>query len=167
MNISWVIPSVFIFLMSSVVWFLIGVKGVWWIKLAILIATPLLAMWAWVSIDDAMGYPKPTTESQLKGKTATLFFQVVDEPRSIFLWVKLDSEEKMRLYQLPYSRSLHKAVDESGAGSKGSERIKFGESNPGGKPAAGGGSTQGELEFYILPPPISQPKISSQSTTVR
>lgn len=160
--ILWALPSLFVFLSASLVWFLIGSKGVWWMKLTMVIITPLLAVWAWFSIDDAMGYPKPTTESQLSGKTATLFFQVVDEPKAIFLWVKLDTEEKMRLYQLPYSRSMHKAVDESGAGSKGSERIKFGESNSSGKPAAGGGSTQGELEFYVLPPPLESPKLSSQ-----
>lgn len=160
MNILWVIPSIFVFLMSSLIWFLISSTGVWWIKLAMLIITPLLAIFAWISMDEIFGYPKVITESQLSGKTATLFFQVVQEPTAIFLWVKMDNEDKMRLYQLPYSRSMHKAVDESGAGSKGSERIKFGDAVA--KKSASGGSTQGDLEFYVLPPALSSPKLSSQ-----
>jgi hypothetical protein len=157
MNILWVLPSIFVFLSASLIWFLIGSRGVWWLKLAMVIITPLLALWAWVSIDDVFGYPKETTGDQLKGKTATLFFQVVDEPKSIFLWVKMDGDNKMRLYQIPYTKSLHKTVDESGAGDKGPEHVKF-EGSLVSKSGGEGGSTQGDLEFYVLPPALSPSK---------
>jgi hypothetical protein len=142
MNILFALPALFIFLSASLVWLLIGSKGIWWIKLTMLIVTPLLAVWAWASVDNALGFPKETSIDQLKGKTATLFFQVVDEPKAIFLWVKMDDEDKMRVYQLPYSRALHEKVDENQAGDKHSERIRFG----------GGEGNSGE--FYVLPPPL-------------
>ena len=161
MNALWLVPIVFIFLASSLIWFLVGCSGKWWLKLSMMAITCGLAVWAWTSIDNVLGYPKAITLDSLTGRTATLYGTVVEEPTAIYLWIKLDGTSEPASYKLPYSRPLHKETESAKNASGDPVRVKFGdvEKNKGGGDNLGS-MVKGEPELYVLPPALVPPKIT-------
>jgi hypothetical protein len=158
----WVLPITFVFLAACLIWFLIGARGAWWLKLSLMAVTFMLCVMELRTVEDVYGYPKLTTPAEVKDKTATLYKMVIEEPTAIYLWMRLEGDNDLRAYQLPYSRTLAKMDPGAGGGNGDPERIQFtgGDSNQ-----KGSGSSQtnsGSTEFYVLPPAIVPDKIRSR-----
>ncbi len=165
----WILPVTFVFLSSSLIWFLIGCKGIWWLKLLMMAITGTLSIVEWRSIDGVFGYPKVTTVNEFGDKSATLYRMVVEEPKVILLWMKLDGDNDIRAYQIPYSRSIAKQ-EKAGNGNDGDPaRIQFkltkpsgGGSQAGHEASSNAGNSGGTYEIYVLPPPIVPEKLNSR-----
>jgi hypothetical protein len=98
-------------------WFVLGSRGPWWIKLPTIVATALFTFVVWGALDSFSGWPT----AQVPPQHALLLGSSVDEPRAIYVWLlapaapgpleyRPDSGEP-RAYRLPYSRELHEQVD--------------------------------------------------------
>ena len=122
-----------------------------------------LAVWAWMSIDNVLGAPKSVTLDKLAGRSATLYWTVVEEPVAIYLWLKMDGSPDLTAYKLPYSRPLHKETETAKNDTVASGdpvHIRFGDVEQSKNGGDGRGSmVKGEPELYVLPPPIVSPKV--------
>jgi len=126
MEIFPAIPVAFAFQSVIGIWLLIGCKGRWFIKLAMLIVTGLLGFCIWQSLDSYLGFPKATSIKKLHGKEMVcLWAYVADadnttgEKGAIYLWVLPAADPGMlkrgpspdpESIKLPYDRSTHKAA---------------------------------------------------------
>ena len=169
---SWTIPIVFVFLASLMAWILIGSKGLWWLKLLMMIATLLLAVQIWGLSESYLGFAKPSTIEQMKGVRASILWSVVREPDYIYLWMVIGKEDP-KVYRFPYSKPLHKdaasAMDqilvdkgepvEVVMGAKANKDSGSSEYGTHGGTGSGGGTTDAIGEFYILPAPLISPKV--------
>ena len=112
-----VIAIAFVLVSGLLLWFVIGSRGPWWLKLPAILATCLFTFAVWDALDSFSGWPTaetPPTRALLLGSS-------VDEPRAIYLWLMtpparglLDyrsRETEPRAYRVPYSRQLHEQVD--------------------------------------------------------
>jgi hypothetical protein len=157
MTALWLVPIIFVFLASALIWFTVGGWGKWWLRLIMMAITCGLAVWAWISIDNVLGTPKSVTIASLAGRSATLYWTVVEEPVAIYLWVKMDGSSELTSYRLPYSRPLHKETESAKnetATSGDPTHIRFGDVEKDGRKDVGGSMVKGEPEIYILPPPL-------------
>jgi hypothetical protein len=127
--------------------------------------TGALSVAEWRSIDEIFGYPKVAEVKDFGDKGATLYRMVVEEPRVIYLWMKLDGDSDIRAYKIPYSRSI--AKDEKAGTDGDPARVQFKPKNLRGGGARSGeepnaGNSGGTYEMYILPPPIVPEKLNSR-----
>lgn len=120
------IPMAFLILGIIVLWFLIGSKGWWWVKMGVISAALYFGVALWYSLGSYLGWP---SHGELPPKFL-VYWAFVDEPSkktdnsgAIYLWIKeLESEENNsylsvlayngrkddpRIYTLPYSKKLH------------------------------------------------------------
>jgi hypothetical protein len=108
-----VIPIAFLFLCCLFLWIIIGARGRWWLKLILMIMALIISYASWTTLDSYFGSPKPTELSAVSGETAFLFWVTINEPDgqkdpgSICMWLRPARDVSPRLYQFPYSRSLH------------------------------------------------------------
>jgi hypothetical protein len=112
-----VIPIGFALLGGLLLWFVIGSRGRWWLKLPTIAVTSLFTFAVWNALDSFSGWP--TAENP--PAHALLVASTVDEPRAIYVWlVPPDApgllryrpeRSEPRAYRLPYSRQLHEQVD--------------------------------------------------------
>jgi hypothetical protein len=157
-HILWILPLTFVFLASSLIWFIIGCVGAWWLKLIMMAITATLSVLEWQEIDNAFGYPKQSTLAALNGKEAVLYHMVIKEPEAIYLWMKVDGDDDLRAYQLPYTRSLAKQQQDDGSDTD-PVHIRFGAPKKIGSDGIGA-MVDGAKEFYVLPPPLQPPKVA-------
>ena len=123
------IPLGFIVLSAVLLWCLIGSKGKWWVKLALIAALPSFGLAVWKSVDSYLGWPTPDS---IPEKAIMLWGDVQEgdpktgDPGTIYLWLR-PFDEKLyqktgvlnyqadfgapRAYKMPYSRELHKGVN--------------------------------------------------------
>jgi hypothetical protein len=107
------IPIAFLFLCCLFLWIIIGASGRWWLKLILMITAAVISYASWVTLDSYFGSPKPTELKAMSGQTAFLFWVTINEPDgqrdagSICMWLRPAREASPKLYQFPYSRSLH------------------------------------------------------------
>ena len=112
-----VIAIAFVLVAGLLLWFVIGSRGPWWLKLPAILATCLFTFAVWDALDSFSGWPaaeSPPSRALLLGSS-------VDEPRAIYLWLMTPSAHGLleyrskgaepRAYRVPYSRQLHKQVD--------------------------------------------------------
>src|ERR1700720_238962 len=119
----WALPITFVLWASCLIWFVIGCRGKWWLKLILMAGTGTMCAAEWQSVEDMFGYPKIIKNMDAFGdQEATLYKIVVDEPKAIYLWMKLGDDKDLRAYQIPYTRGMAKQQD---VGESGPERIKF------------------------------------------
>jgi hypothetical protein len=115
-----VIPVIaigFALLGGLLLWFVIGSRGPWWIKLPTIVATSLFTFVVWHALDSFSGWPT----AQGPPPRALMLGSSVDEPRAIYVWLLAPSAPgpleyrpdggEPRAYRLPYSRELHEQVD--------------------------------------------------------
>jgi hypothetical protein len=98
-------------------WFVIGSRGRWWIKLPTIVVTSLFTFIVWHALDSFSGWPT----AQMPPPRALMLGSSVDEPRAIYVWLLVPSAPgpleyrpdggEPRAYRLPYSRELHEQVD--------------------------------------------------------
>ena len=162
------IPITFVIIASVLLWFLIGAKGNWYLKAALIVITLYTSVGLWLSIDGMLGWPTYKDPP----KTFQIHWLMVEEPNKIagspgavYLWASdIDKEEKSRLYALPYSRNAHEQSEDildklkngkpvvaskSKNGEKGANRED--ESETGEKSNGGMGQKQDYI-FHVLPP---------------
>ncbi|MBV8815421.1 MAG: hypothetical protein JO271_13100 [Verrucomicrobia bacterium] len=78
-----------------------------------MITAAVISYASWVTLDSYFGSPKPTELKAMSGQTAFLFWVTINEPDgqrdagSICMWLRPAREASPKLYQFPYSRSLH------------------------------------------------------------
>lgn len=112
-----VIAIGFVLLAGLLLWFVIGSRGAWWLKLPAIVVTSLFTFAVWDALDSFNGWPT----AQTPPPRALLLSSSVDEPRAIYVWLmapkargpleyRADGAEP-RSYRLPYSRQLHAQVD--------------------------------------------------------
>lgn len=174
-----VIPIAFLFLCCLFLWVIIGARGRWWLKLILMVATVVISYGAWLALDSYFGSPKKTELKALSGQTAFLFWVTINEPDgekdsgSINMWLRPTREVSAKLYQFPYSRSLHQATQgflevilkNNGSpiqiafteeSKQGEQAAKANSTNNGVRPPSGGArgqlSYQSEPRVYELPP---------------
>lgn len=171
---DYVLSFAFVVIAAILLWILIGSKGPWWAKLALIALVPAYGLIIMRDADTRAGWPT----SETPPKESLMVWGVIYEPGDlgkgdpgvVYVWlIPLDGsgadEPKgtPRAFRLPYSRGLHGAVQ------GGMERAK--EGHPGvlkrGKPRPGGRRGQGErpggrrgqgddgdeYHSYDLPPP--------------
>ena len=127
----------FVLIAALVLWFVIGSKGHWGIKAAMIVLSLYFCLSVGFSIAEFMGWP---TDGKLPPKFL-LYWAVIQEPDaklgdegSIYVWVRpinetgiehkgrnyyllsfYDGKSQPRAYSIPYSRELHeqtqKAID--------------------------------------------------------
>jgi len=173
-------------------WFVIGSRGQWWLKVPVIAATMFLSIGIWYSVNDLLGWP---TADSLPTKFQ-IHWIVIEEPNkktgdegSIYIWASdlnpqpngelwkfhsMDDSGEPRAHRMPYSRKLHEQsiaimqIIKKGGQFKGTMK-KPGEldSKSGkkkGKPGKRGGDFSKEQTpmFYQLPPPNFPVKNSEQ-----
>ncbi len=165
---TFVFAAAFIAIAGLLLWILIGARGSWKVKLALIVVIPSFGIAVWGSMDSLMGWP---TSADVPGKSL-LQWAVIHEPGDagkgdpgrIHLWlVPLGKDADRdyprgtpRAYVLPYSRELHKLVQE------GMERVKKGHpvvlerTKRRARRGGGGGTLHNPTDryrLYDLPPP--------------
>lgn len=137
-----------LFSAATLLWFVIGASGKWFIKAAVIVLFCLVSVNVWSSIYKFSGWP---TQDELPEKFR-LHWAVITEPKSdneggIKLWITskhietpilLSTVDKTqpRAYSIPYTRENHQAV------SQGVQMVKNGqivEMSMTGKQGKGGG----------------------------
>lgn len=187
------IPFAFILLAAVLCFVLIDPKRWrWWLKLPLVVLVPAFGLIVWSSIASYKGWP---TTAELPEKSLVISGIVRepeparDDPGSIYLWlVPFDGTSSFnpldysaprgepRSHKLPYSRSLHKAVDQAmgmiregkpvvldrggkprgqggGEGEPGEGAEGSGDGTGGGRPGYGYDRDRQDFQVYELPPP--------------
>jgi hypothetical protein len=116
-----VIAVGFVLLAGLLLWFVIGSRGPWWVKLSAIVVTCAFTFAVWGALDSFSGWPT----AQSPPAHALLVASSVDEPRAIYLWLVESGDRgpleyrahgaEPRSYRLPYSRELHEQVDRAAA----------------------------------------------------
>lgn len=132
------IPLAFLGMITLIMWYIIGGRGKWWLKVPIIAVTGYLSLGLWYSMNGLLGWPTNTSPPE-KFQAHWIVVQPPkhDDPDSgeIFLWAtdlqpdkssKFDSnvpswleevlvpfhskhkENEPRLYSVPYNKELHK-----------------------------------------------------------
>jgi hypothetical protein len=112
-----VIAIGFALIAGLLLWFVIGSRGAWWLKLGTIVVASSFTFAVWDALDSFSGWP---TEQHLPSRSL-LLSSSVDEPKAIYVWVippsrsgplayNADASEP-RAYRLPYSRQLHEQLD--------------------------------------------------------
>ena len=149
-----VIPIGFVLLGGLLLWFVIGSRGRWWLKLPTIALTCLFTFAVWSALDSFSGWPT----AQNPPANALLVASTVDEPRAIYVWlVPSDAsgllryrpdQSEPRAYRLPYSRQLHEQVDRGTALAKQGRPVELQRMQGGGS----GRRTRFRVRSYLFPP---------------
>ena len=130
-------------LAGLLLWFVIGSRGAWWMKLGAIVVSSAFMFAVWDALDSFSGWP---TEQHPPSR-ALLLSSAVDEPRAIYVWVTLPSQTGLlsykpdasepRGYRLPYSRQLHEQLDRGSALARQGRSVELrqSEANTSGRPA--------------------------------
>jgi hypothetical protein len=102
----------YIALFAIFAWFIVYARGKWAVKLAAIVAMPLFAY----TVHQALAYRTGWPTSDTPPKSAKFMAGVILEPREIDLWLMVG--DKPRAFKVPYSRQLHKQVDQANAAAK-------------------------------------------------
>ena len=135
------IPLAFLCMISIIMWYIIGGRGKWWVKVPIIAVVAYLSLGLWYSMNGLLGWPTNASPPE-KFQAHWIVVQPPksDDPNSgaIFLWATdlqpdkssafgsdvpnwvnnvlfpFHSKKKKndpRLYSLPYSKELHKQAN--------------------------------------------------------
>ena len=175
MTIETVMLPIFLTGIAAIVlWNIIGAKGHWAVKAFVMAFVSSLCIWVWISLGAMFGWPL----EQIPTGTYDLAWVEVQEPNKskqidggIYIWIKniegmeeIDlfnqqeqhlSERKPRSYELPYSRELHKQMEQMKQTLKKGGKVRATI-----KPKDGEGSKlsgmeqEPDIQFHKLPPPM-------------
>lgn len=184
---SLAIPIAFCLMSVLLLWFVIGSKGNWLIKAFATFFCVYFSVVIWFSLYTYLGWP---CKENLPYKYA-VYWAEIDEPSpvsegAIYLWVVeleskkttnffyslkyLNRKDEPRIYEIPYSRNLHKNIQDmmenikKGSVYIGGEKDNFGENstelNPLKNKGQFGFSHQSKDQYlYPLPSPKIPEKI--------
>jgi len=155
-----VIPLTILAALATLLWFVIGAKGKWWLKVPVIAITLMFSVFIWGVINNLLGWP---TNQDLPNKYR-LHWAVVEEPGikhnkdgAIFLLCSnLDTKERKRivlghkvktqsprLYEIPYSKEAHKQIQGLKAKLRKGMVVTMGRGMKGGKGGKGKGKGKG------------------------
>jgi len=147
-----ILAIAFVILAGLLLWLLAAVRGRWPVKLALICAVPAFGFAILATANSLRGWPT----GDAPPKTATFVWGVVDEPDpqtgssgAIYLW--LATGTKPRGYRVPYSRELHKQVEQAAALTKRGQPVAV-TRRASNRHGGGGPRTRGAFDFYRLPP---------------
>jgi hypothetical protein len=155
----------FALLGGLLLWFVVGSRGAWWLKLAAILATTSFTFVAWHALESFSGWPTDRTPPA----RALLLSSEVDEPNAIYLWV-IGNEDggalgyrpgatEPRAYRLPYTRELHAEIDRANRLAKTGQQVEIR-----GASSTRGGAHRGSrlaIRVYALPSAPRAPKHAS------
>lgn len=107
------IPAGFAILTGLLLWAVIGSKGAWLPKLALIVLLPVFVWRVNIALDGYRGFPvqaQPPDNARLLAHA--IEEPAGDEPGAIYVWLLVN--DKPRAYQLPYSRSQHEELARAG-----------------------------------------------------
>ena len=178
MGAATTVPTIavaFLLLAGLLLWFVIGSAGRWYLKLPLIVVTPLFMFLVWSALDSFTGWP---TRSELPPRSYFIA-ATVSEPEpggeggAIRVWVIPPSgrggpfaydpdRSRPRAFELPYSRALHRQVQAANAMRARGEEVELRVSpearQDGSRAARGKGargsarSGHGAFRAYRLPP---------------
>jgi hypothetical protein len=139
-----VIAIAFALLGGLLLWFVVGSRGPWWLKLGAIVVTMGFTFVVWDALDSFSGWPTDATPPD----RALLLSSEVDEPNAIYVWVLgydgggalgyRPHDVEPRGYRLPYSRALHAELDRATALAKAGRQWSFDARGRSGEPGAPG-----------------------------
>lgn len=151
-----VIAIAFALLGGLLLWFVVGSRGAWWLKLFAIGVTSAFTFVVWNALDSFSGWPTDATPPA----RSLLLSSSVDEPHAIYVWVvgykdgcafgfhPRDTEP--RGYRLPYSRALHAEIDRAAALAKQGVQVEL-RRRSSGRSGRGTRATQPSLRIYAVP----------------
>ena len=155
-----VIAIAFGLLGGLLLWFVIGSRGSWWLKLGAIVVTSAFTFAVWDALDTFSGWPTDATPPA----RALLLSSEVDEPHAIYVWVigydRGDAlgyrprDVEPRGYRLPYSRALHAEIDRANALAKLGRRVELRRQGS----ARGSARARQSLRVYAVPLEPRAPK---------
>jgi hypothetical protein len=126
-----VIAIAFALLGGLLLWFVVGSRGPWWLKLGAIVVTMGFTFVVWDALDSFSGWPTDATPPD----RALLLSSEVDEPNAIYVWVLgydgggalgyRPHDVEPRGYRLPYSRALHAELDRATALAKAGRQVEL------------------------------------------
>lgn len=161
----------FLLLAALLLWFVIGARGKWWLKLPLIIIVPAFSFVVWSSLASFSGWP--TTNASPRAAYYLYGYSV--EPDSnqnikgaVYIWLIPNSTKhgvfdyapkagEPRAYKLPYSRKLEQQVQQANAEVAHGQMVEF--SRPASKGGHGRGksnssshNSKGNFHFYPFRP---------------
>lgn len=126
-----VLAVAFVLLAALLLWFVIGSRGAWWLKLPVIAGTCAFTFAVWDALDSFDGW----ATGQALPARAVFVSGVVDEPDAIYLWLIAPTEPGVlgyrpqgaepRAYRLPYTRPLHERVDRGNQLTRRGQRVEL------------------------------------------
>lgn len=126
-----VIALGFALLAGLLLWFVIGSRGRWWVKLSAIVVTCAFTFAVWDALDSFTGWPS----TQSPPSRALLVSSTVDEPDAIYLWLipspksgllgYRPDEVEPRAYRLPYTREQHEQVDRANGLARKGQQVEL------------------------------------------
>lgn len=112
-----VLAIAFLLIAGLLLWFVIGSRGAWWLKLPVVVGTCAFTFAVW----DALGSFDGWATVREPPARALFVSAVVDEPDAIYVWLIAPLEPGVlgyrpragepRAFRLPYTRQLHEQVE--------------------------------------------------------
>jgi len=167
-----IIPILFIILSMLTLWFVIGSKGHWALKAVVMTIVPTLCFVIWMSVEAMLGWPvdkipegtydiiavdiqEPNPSKERVGGIYILIKNIDDEAE--FDVFSQEEKHKVRLeprsHRLPYTRKLHKQMQNIKEVLKQGARVRATIKSKDGKNKGGGPEQEPEIKPYLLPPP--------------
>ena len=169
------IPAIavsFVLLAGLLLWFVIGSRGRWWVKLPAIVVTCAFTFAVWHALGSFSGWPS----NEKPPARAVLLSSAVDEPRAIYVWLLAPTEPGVldyrpnrgepRAFRLPYSRELHQQIDRAAALAKQGRPVEL--RRTGAKDSTGNGNSGHRARYAVRAyrlPPQSLPRKSSTPET--
>lgn len=166
-------PIYFAFLLLSglLLWFVIGARGKWTVKLAAIVIVPMFMFFVWGALGSFSGWP---THQKPDSKTYYYVYGYVIEPDvnihvkgAVYVWLipntlkhaALDYAPKLgepRAFVLPYSRKLEGQINQANRGVAAGKHIALKTTGKltSKKAHTGGHLDKGSFHFYDLPPVV-------------
>ena len=162
-----------VILAGLLLWFVIGSRGKWWLKLPLIIFVPVFMFVVWASLSSFTGWPTKNTpdKKSLYVYGYTIEPDPIDHVKgAIYVWLIADKKSsnplayqptagEPRAFKLPYSKQLEGEVQAANVAVAHGLTVQFaqqGKGQPGGKKgrASKGRAHQhykGSFHAYILP----------------
>ena len=169
------ISVIYVLLAALLLWFVIGAKGRWYLKLVAIILTLAFSYITYSALDSFSGWPAHLSlphRALFVGAEVIEPDQAVHETGRIYLWLIPPQPHvglfgyqpkggEPRAYGLPYSRSLHKAIVKAEQALAHGATVELqSQGKPQGKgkgkhgKANAGNNAPGQYKVYILPPSL-------------
>lgn len=144
----------FVLIGGLLLWFVIGSRGLWWLKLPLIVLTCVFTFAVWRALDSFTGWPTSTAPPA----RALLLSSEVDEPDAIYVWLLTPARPGVleyrpgatepRAFRLPYTRTLHHQIDRAQGMARRGQPVELRRVSG----QEGEGPSRGRFRVFPLPP---------------